>query len=424
MSLWKSAKIFLRKICSILSLRKFHYQIIKQFGIDMKQRGINMENINQLAGEVVNPATGKTLATENRITNIEVKGDQLHIKYNREGISPDHKKQIEDNLIKKLSSLFGEDNIYILTESKQSAEVYQSIGARPVTETKNPAQIKVGHGQVGEKKPIPGVKYIVAIGSGKGGVGKSTFTSNLAVTLAASGKKVGVIDADIYGPSLPMLFNKRNVRPEATQDKKIIPLESCGIKFISFGNFIQEEEPVVWRGPMLGGVLSQFFFETDWGELDYLLLDLPPGTGDVQLSMVQNVNVDGSIIISTPQDVALLDAKKALAMFDKVGVHVIGMVENMSSFICDSCNKEHFIYGTNGVMATCNEMGVGYLGKIPLELGLRKGADFGTPYMSQNKYEGSKVWTAYKEIASKLDSYFYPGDNKKSFFSKIFTKKA
>jgi ATP-binding protein involved in chromosome partitioning len=220
-----------------------------------------------------------------------------------------------------------------------------------------------------------------------------------------------------------MLFNRRKDRPEATMDKKIIPLDSYGIKFISFGNFIGEDEPVVWRGPMLGGVLNQFFFETDWGELDYLLLDLPPGTGDVQLSMVQNVEVDGSVIVSTPQDVALLDAKKALHMFDKVGVHVVGMVENMSSFICDDCGKEHFIYGTNGVMTACNELGTGYLGKIPLDLGLRKGADFGTPYMSQNKFEGSKVWEAYMAIASKLDSYFFPGDNKKGFMSKIFSKK-
>ena len=175
---------------------------------------------------------------------------------------------------------------------------------------------------------------------------------------------------------------------------------------------------------MLGGVLNQFFFDTHWGELDYLLLDLPPGTGDVQLSMIQNLEVDGCIIISTPQDIALLDARKALHMFDKLGLHVIGMVENMSSFVCDGCGKEHFIYGTGGVLSTSNELGVGYLGKIALDLGVRKGADFGTPYMwNSDKYKDSGIWKSYGEIASKVDSYFNPDDNKKkSLLSKIFKK--
>ena len=383
-----------------------------------------MEKIKELVSEVLNPVTGVSLGSENRIKGVVKKGDDTHITINRDGISPAEKKKVEDDIFKVLEGIVSEDNLYILTESTNSKDVYSSIGAEAVKETKNPAELKIGHGQISEKKPIVGVKHIIAIGSGKGGVGKSTVTSNLAVTLAAAGHKVGVIDADIYGPSMPMLLNKRKDRPEATEDKKIIPLESYGIKFVSFGNFIHEDEPVVWRGPMLGGVLNQFFFETEWGELDYLLLDLPPGTGDVQLSMMQNLEVDSAIIVSTPQDVALLDSRKALHMFDKLGLHVLGMIENMSSFICDKCDKEHFIYGTNGVMATCNELAVGYLGKIPLELDLRKGSDFGTPYMTQNKFEGKKVWNSYKEIASKVDSYFYPSDTKKKgILSNLFKKK-
>ncbi|MBT4792411.1 MAG: P-loop NTPase, partial [Halobacteriovoraceae bacterium] len=206
--------------------------------------------------------------------------------------------------------------------------------------------------------------------------------------------------------------------------QQMIPLESHGIKFISFGNFIHEDEPVVWRGPMLGGVLNQFFFETAWGELDYLLLDLPPGTGDVQLSMVQNVVVDGAIIISTPQDVALLDARKALHMFDKLDLHVVGMVENMSSFICDGCGKEHYLYGKGGVVSACGELGVGFLGEIPMNLDLRKSCDYGKPYMTnKEKYSGEKVWQSYGEIASKVDSYFNPDDNKKKgILAKLFNK--
>ena len=381
-----------------------------------------MEKIKEILSNIKNPATGETLESEKRFIEIDMKGDDLHIKYNREGIEPASKRKIEDEIVESLAGEINEDNIFILTESKGSDDIYKAQGiSAPKEDSGKPAQLRVGHGTVGEKKRIAGVKNVIAIGSGKGGVGKSTFTANFAVSLAQKGHKVGIIDADIYGPSVPLMFNKRNLRPKANESQKILPLENYGIKFISFGSFIHEDEPVVWRGPMLGGVLNQFFFETEWGELDYLLLDLPPGTGDVQLSMVQNVEVDGSIIISTPQDMALLDARKALHMFDKLDIHVIGMVENMSSFICDNCNKEHFLYGTGGVSLACSELGAGYLGKIPMDMGLRKGADFGKPYMEQaDKYEGQKVWNSYKEIAAKVDSYFNPDDNKKKgILSKI-----
>jgi ATP-binding protein involved in chromosome partitioning len=382
-----------------------------------------IDEIKQLISNITIPGSDETLGASNRIEQCEFKGDDLYIKFNREGISPENKRELENTMIDALKGKVEEDNVYILTSSSNSSEVFKSIGSEAPKETSKPAELKVGHGKIGEKKEIPGVKNLIAVASGKGGVGKSTFTSNLAATLVANGKKVGIIDADIYGPSMPMLFGKRDDKPEATLDKKIIPLENFGVKFISFGSFIEENEPVVWRGPMLGGVLNQFLFDTDWGELDYLIIDLPPGTGDVQLSMIQNAMVDGSIVISTPQDVALLDAKKGLNMFHRLNVPVIGMVENMSSFICDSCDKEHFIFGTGGVMSACNELGVGFLGKIPLEMAVRKGADFGTPYMSQNRHEGRKVWDAYMEIAAKLDRYFYPDDNtKKGLLSRVFGK--
>ncbi|MAX65371.1 MAG: Mrp/NBP35 family ATP-binding protein [Bacteriovoracaceae bacterium] len=383
-----------------------------------------MENLEELVSQVENPLTGKTLGAENRVVSVEYKGQDLYVKYKRDGIDPDTKKVLEKNILNCLADKVDEDNLFILAQSDDSRDVLAGTAREPEPKNSQPAQLKVGHGTVGEKRRIPKVKHVISIGSGKGGVGKSTFTANLAVTLAQQGHSVGIIDADIYGPSMPMMFNKRDHRPQATDEQKILPLENYGVKFISFGSFIHEDEPVVWRGPMLGGVLNQFFFDTDWGDLDYLLLDLPPGTGDVQLSMIQNIEVDGSIIISTPQDVALLDARKALHMFDKLGLHVIGMVENMSSFICDDCGKEHFVYGTGGVTTACNELGVGYLGKIALDLGVRKAADFGTPYMwNAQKYEGSKIWNSYREIASKVDSYFNPDDNKKKgILSKILKK--
>jgi len=382
-----------------------------------------MTQVKDIVDKVLNPSSGKTLGEESRVISVEKKEEDLYITYKRDGISVEVKKSIENLIIDALKNQFSEDNIFVITKSESSQDIYKATGDRETPKAKNPAEIRVGHGTVSEKKSIPGVKHVITIGSGKGGVGKSTVTANLAVTLAKQGYKVGIIDADIYGPSMPMLFNRRNEKPEANADKKIVPLENHGIKFISFGNFIHEDEPVVWRGPMLGGVLNQFFFETDWGELDYLLLDLPPGTGDVQLSIIQSIHVDGSVIVSTPQDVALLDARKALHMFDKLNVHSIGMIENMSSFICDSCGQEHFIYGTNGVLAATSELGVGFLGSIPLELGLRKGSDFGTPYMQQDKYKDSKVYDAYISIAKKLNDYFYPNETKKkSLLSKILKK--
>ena len=284
-----------------------------------------------------------------------------------------------------------------------------------------PAQIKAGHGTIDKKKPVLGVNKIIAIGSGKGGVGKSTFTANLAISLSKLGKKVGVIDADIYGPSLPMIFGKRDEKPRSNSEKKIIPVESFGIKFMSFGFFINEQDPVIWRGPMLGGVLNQFLFDVDWSGLDYLLIDLPPGTGDIQLSMIQNAHVDGAIIISTPQDIALLDAKKGAEMFKKLNLPIIGMVENMSSFICGSCGTEHFIFGEGGVQKAVQQLEIGFLGKIPLELELRTGSDKGLPYMAQDIFQERPVWKAFTEIANKVDAFFLPTplEQKGGFISKI-----
>ena len=379
---------------------------------------VEMNKINEILNSIKNPATNNTLGDEKRVLSVEEKQGKLHIKYKRDGIESESKKLLEQEMLKSLASVYKEDDVYIFPVSERANAPVESS-------SKKPAELRIGHGQIAEKRSIPGVKNILAIGSGKGGVGKSTFTSNLAMTLTSQGYKVGVIDADIYGPSMPLILNKRNLRPVATEEQKITPLESYGIKFISFGSFIHEDEPVVWRGPMLGGVLSQFFFETDWGELDYLLIDLPPGTGDVQLSMVQSLEMDGAVIISTPQDMALLDARKALHMFDKMSLHVVGMVENMSSFICDGCGKEHFLYGTGGVHAACTDLGVGFLGQIPLDLGVRKGSDFGKPYMANTEmHEDSKIWNAHIDIAKRIDSYFNPEEKKKkSLVDKILNRK-
>jgi len=381
-----------------------------------------IEEIKNRLKEVTNPASGLSFDKENRFQRIQFEGERLVIEYKRDGISAQEKKVIENQIVDLLSPLVQSDLIFVKTTSESSPDLTKTF--KPVAKTQEPAQLKVGHGTVGNKKQVPGIKKIIAIGSGKGGVGKSTFTANLAITLKNLGLNVGVIDADIYGPSMPMIFGKRDEKPRATEEKKILPVDAHGIKLMSFGFFINENDPVIWRGPMLGGVLNQFLFDVDWSGVDYLLIDLPPGTGDVQLSMIQNTHVDGAIIISTPQDVALLDAKKGLEMFKKMNLNILGMVENMSSFICDRCYKEHFIFGEKGVKDVVSSLNTELLGQIPLELDLRLGSDNGIPYMTREEFKDRKVWEAYVQIGKKVINFIDPDLNpekKTNFFSKILS---
>ncbi len=380
------------------------------------------EKVKSLIGEVINPITGINFEKEGRLIDLEISPDNkgCKIKYSRDGIDSENKLKIENAIYDTLSKLFDEENIGLLSFSKNSKEVYNS-DASP--KGKTDAELKIGHGTIGQKKKIPQVKKVLSVASGKGGVGKSTFTVNLAMALLNKKKKVGIIDADIYGPSIPMLLNQRDARPSASDKKKILPIKSLGVSFMSFGLFIDEKDPVIWRGPMLGGVLNQFLFDVDWGvegELDYLIIDLPPGTGDMQLSMAQSVEIDGTLIISTPQDVALLDAKKGLNMFRKVNVPVIGMVENMSSFICDDCEKEHFIFGKDGVSKACQELETDYLGGIPLDIGIQVGSDKGTPFMAEEKNKNKKAYSSYMEIAGKIDEKFFNEVKPLGFIKNLF----
>lgn len=387
-----------------------------------------LDEIKKRLNEIKNPATGMSFASENRWQHVSLEGDKVTGQYNRDGISPTEKRAIETEIQKTLSDLVGLDNIIIKTTSSQSQDVFKALdknGTAPKAasvENTQPAQIKAGHGTIDKKKPVPGVGKIIAVGSGKGGVGKSTFTANLAISLAKQGHKVGVIDADIYGPSLPMIFGKREEKPRSNSERKIIPVEAFGVKFMSFGFFIDEKDPVIWRGPMLGGVLNQFLFDVDWTGTDFLLIDLPPGTGDIQLSMIQNAHVDGAIIISTPQDVALLDAKKGLEMFKKLNLPIIGMVENMSSFICTSCGTEHHIFGEGGVGRAVEQLDTKLLGQIPLEIELRTGSDKGEPYMAQASFEGRPVWKSFMSVTQNVEAFFQPEKTptKPGLMSKIF----
>lgn len=228
------------------------------------------------------------------------------------------------------------------------------------------------------RRPIPGVRNVVAVASGKGGVGKSTIAVNVAASLVKSGARVGLLDADIYGPSVPTLLDLKGHRLMG-EEGMILPAEKDGLRVVSIGFMLEDDTPVIWRGPLLMKALEQFLHGTKWGELDYLVVDLPPGTGDVQLSLVQMTPVAGAIVVTTPQDLALIDVMKAVRMFEKTGVPVLGVVENMSFFLCPHCAGRSDIFGHGGAEAACRRMGLRFLGAVPLQTELREASDAGVP---------------------------------------------
>jgi ATP-binding protein involved in chromosome partitioning len=236
------------------------------------------------------------------------------------------------------------------------------------------------HGRPSE--PLPGVKHIVAVASGKGGVGKSTVACNLAVGLAKLGLKVGVLDADLFGPSMPKLFGIHSKPSLAPDGQKLLPHESFGVKLMSIGFLIEEDAPVVWRGPMVISALNQLLREVVWDELDVLVVDMPPGTGDTQLTMAQNVPLAGAVIVSTPQDLALIDARRGIAMFGKVEVPLIGVVENMSYFLCPHCGQRTDIFSHGGARREAEKLGVPFLGEVPLDIAIRANSDDGRPIVA------------------------------------------
>ena len=249
-------------------------------------------------------------------------------------------------------------------------------------------------------KPIAQIKNIIAVASGKGGVGKSTTTVNLALALQAEGAKVGILDADIYGPSQPMMLGVQGEKPESEDNKTIQPIEAHGLKSMSIGYLVDEGQAMIWRGPMVSNALQQLLNDTNWGELDYLIVDLPPGTGDIQLTLAQRVPVTAALIVTTPQDIALLDARKAIDMFEKVKIPSLGLVENMATHICSECGHVEAIFGSGGGQALAAQYNIELLGSLPLDLQIRTTTDGGNPIVIADP-EGM-VAGIYRQIARKL----------------------
>jgi len=251
------------------------------------------------------------------------------------------------------------------------------------------------------RKKVPGVKHIIAVGSGKGGVGKSTVAANLAIALSKLGYKVGLLDADVYGPSVPTLFGLKGERVTVDQFQRIVPVEKYGLKILSIGFMLPSEDtPIIWRGPMLMKALTEFLFSTKWGNLDFLVMDLPPGTGDVQITLAQNVELTGAVVVTTPQDVALADVKKAVSMFREVNIPVLGVIENMAYFICPSDKQKYYIFGKGKVAEFANAYGLKILGSIPIDPEVAEKSDKGEPIVIS--HPDSEVAKAFLSIAKVL----------------------
>jgi ATP-binding protein involved in chromosome partitioning len=328
---------------------------------------------------------GKNMVESGAVANVVTFGDEVVVDLVLHTPAMHIKKRAEDDIRKTILELVSPDAKIKVNIKVEAAE--------------NPNQIK--------GKAIPGIKNIIAVASGKGGVGKSTVTANLAVTLAKMGFSVGVLDADIYGPSMPIMFDVENEKPisvEVNGKSKMKPVESYEVKMLSIGFFTSPSQAVIWRGPMASKALNQMIFDADWGELDFMLIDLPPGTGDIHLSIMQSLPVTGAVVVSTPQAVALADAKKGVSMFlsEAINVPVLGIIENMAYFTPEELpNNKYYIFGKEGAKDLAQDLGVSFLGEVPIVQSIREAGDYGRPAALQT---GSVIESVFEEITRNVVS--------------------
>ena len=337
---------------------------------------VTPELIQAALKNLVDPNTKIDFVTARNIKNLRVEGGDISLDIVLGYPAKSQFDSIRKSVINALRELSGVKNVSVNISSQIVAHAVQ----RGV-------------------KLLPGVKNIIAVASGKGGVGKSTTAVNLALALAAEGAQVGILDADIYGPSQPMMLGITG-RPDSIEENTIEPMEAYGLQASSIGFLIDDDAPMVWRGPMVTSALEQLLRQTRWRDLDYLVVDMPPGTGDIQLTLAQKVPVTGSVIVTTPQDIALLDARKGLKMFEKVGVPIIGIIENMSTYVCTQCGHEEHVFGTGGGEKMCKEYAVDFLGSLPLNLSIREQADAGRPTVVADP-DGA-ISAIYKGIARQV----------------------
>ncbi len=343
------------------------------------------ESVIKVLKTLTSPGSGEDLITSGSVTNIQVFGDQIDINLKINNPSLQARKKIEVEILKAIHSQI---NVKAKINTDITVDSTKQSRSQPI-----------------KGKPIVGIDSIIAIASGKGGVGKSTVTANIAVTLAKMGLKVGVLDADIYGPSMPLMFDLEGERPIAKEvdgKSKMLPLESYGVKILSIGFFTKPDQAVIWRGPMASKALNQLIFDAAWGELDFLLIDLPPGTGDIHLSIVQSLPITGAVVVSTPQQIALADARKGIAMFqqDSIKIPILGIVENMAYFTPDELpNSKYYIFGKDGAKALSESKEIPLLGSLPLLQTIREASDYGRPAALQ---DDSLVAESFKLVVQEL----------------------
>ena len=348
---------------------------------------LNKQDILKALELITVPGEGQNMVETGAVKNVQIFGDEVEIDITITNPSLQARKKTEVEILKVIHK-----EVY----EKAKIKINIKVDA-PAPKANKPNEIK--------GKPLPGIKNIIAVASGKGGVGKSTVTANLAVTLAKMGFKVGLLDADIYGPSMPIMFDVANEKPLATNvdgKSKMKPVESYGVKMLSIGFFTQPNQAVIWRGPMAAKALNQMIFDAHWGALDFLLLDLPPGTGDIHLSIMQAMPVTGSVIVSTPQEVALADARKGVAMFqqESINVPVLGIVENMAYFTPEELpNNKYYIFGKQGAKNLAEDLKVPFLGEIPLVQSIREAGDVGRPAAMQT---ATPIEAAFEELTKSV----------------------
>jgi len=336
---------------------------------------ITVETVNAALARIIDPNTGKDLLATRSARNVRVSGDDVSLDVELGYPAASQIEPLRAQVIAALKAA-GAANV--------SANVTSKITAHAV--------------QRG-LKVMPNVKNIIAVASGKGGVGKSTVAANLALALAAEGATVGVLDADIYGPSQPTMLGIPG-RPESADGRTLEPRENHGLQLSSIGLLVDTDQPMVWRGPMVTQAMQQLLGQTNWRDLDYLVVDMPPGTGDIQLTLAQQVPVTGAVIVTTPQDIALMDAIKGLKMFEKVSIPILGIVENMAVHVCSNCGHAEHIFGADGGRRMAEQYGVEYLGSLPLDIRIREQADSGTPTVVAEP-DGA-IAQAYRQIARKV----------------------
>jgi ATP-binding protein involved in chromosome partitioning len=347
---------------------------------------------------VVSPATGASVLA-GQVEELRIDGGVVAFGF---ALAPEDPGSLVREARAAVEAVEGVEKVKIdvrLPQSVQAQAQGQRGAAPPPQRQKAPGSVPAPTPQAGI---LPGVRHFIAVSSGKGGVGKSTVAANLAVALAGQGRRVGLLDADIYGPNIPTMFGERR-RPQVTGSRgaeRIVPLEAHGVRLMSLGFLLEEEQPAIMRGPLVTGVLRQFLEQVEWGELDVLVIDLPPGTGDAQLSLVQTVDLDGAVMVTTPQDVSTGDVRRAIRMFERVNTDVLGIIENMSGFVCPGCGERHDIFGAGGGRALAEAMDVPFLGEVPLDTAVRSAGDEGRP--TALSAPDSPAGRAFLEVAERV----------------------